>query len=103
MKSIFSLLLICTCFFATAQNDSTTKALALVDKVDGLLVFTDSKPVASFEILGKVNTTVMGADYEGTRDALIGKAKKKYPTANGIIYHSYNINGVPWVEAIKFL
>lgn len=86
----------------SAKQPKKSISLAEVNKVEGLLIFTDCKPVEEFEVLGKINTVQMGADYEGTRDALITKVKKKHPNADGIIYHPYDRYGVPFVEAINF-
>jgi hypothetical protein len=93
---------------SSAQQDSSivkpkqNASLAEVNKVEGLLVFTDCKPVSPFQNLGTISAVQMGADYEGTRDALIGKVKRKHPTADAIIYHPYDRYGVPWVDVIKF-
>ncbi len=68
------------------------KALARVEQVQGLYVFTDSRPVAEYDYLGTVNApgVVMSSSqmqYPPVRDALIKRGRQKYPEANGIILH----------------
>ncbi|MBI49148.1 MAG: hypothetical protein CL850_02535 [Crocinitomicaceae bacterium] len=59
-----------------------------VNQFEGLLIFTDSKPVKSYEYLGTVKSNTGGfggSQYEDVRKRLIKNAKKEYPQADGLI------------------
>lgn len=57
-----------------------------VYKVDGLYIFTDSKPVNPYDSLGRFEIGfVRDTQYESIRDNLIKKAKNKFPYADGLI------------------
>lgn len=60
---------------------------AQVSKINGLYIFSDSKPVSAHKELGKVSTSffVSSTHYEKIRDNLIKRTKQKYPQAEGII------------------
>src|SRR5688572_6745184 len=71
----------------TADNST-----ASVNQVQGCYIFVDSKPIAEYEYLGTVEVRRVnyGSQYQPVRDALIKEAKKKYPSANGIVFHFFN-------------
>ena len=74
---------------------------AEVDQEDGLYIFTDSKPVAEYETLGFIVTSIPIMDnYETQRDAFIKKAKNKYKTLEGLILHTNPTN--VQAEVIRF-
>lgn len=78
------------------------KATGEVELMQGLYIFTDSKPVLEYEYLGTVKTVfAMDVQYQGTRDKMIRKAKKKYPEAEGIIIH-FKSGGTDKGDVIKF-
>jgi len=59
---------------------------AEVNKIDGLYMFTDSKPLTDYDTLGVVEIGfVTGTQYESIRGNLIKRAREKYPNANGLI------------------
>lgn len=75
--------LACTAFGFKVLGD---KSAAQVNMVDGVYIFVDSKPSASYERLGEVKSAGgLSNQYVDIRDRLINKAKKEYPNANGVI------------------
>lgn len=82
---VFGLILVIIPAFKKANyipNESTAE----VNKIDGFYVFTDSKPVLPFDLLGDVELGfVSGTQYEDIKLNLIKRAKKKYPDGDGII------------------
>lgn len=65
-----------------------TKRTAEVESYQNVLVFSDSKPVLEYEYLGSISYSLgFSGQYEPVRDALIKKAKQKYPNCNAIILH----------------
>ncbi len=75
---------------------------AEVNSIQGMFIFTDSKPVADYQYLGtiKTNNQLIEPQYLNVRDELIKKLKKKFPDANGIIF-SFNSGGADQADAIK--
>lgn len=76
---------------------------ASVNQVQGIYVFTDSRPADPYEYLGSVKSTVTfgGSQYQATRDRLIKRLKNDFPTAQGAIL--YFTAGAPdRADAIKF-
>lgn len=68
---------------------SVSKKTAEVTYRSGLYIYTDSKPVMEYEHLGNVTYKLtMSGKYHEIIPALIKKAKKDYPGAEGIIYTS---------------
>ncbi len=78
------------------------KATGEVEQMQGLYIFTDSKPVLEYEYLGTVTATFgMDSQYQGVRDKLIKKAKKDFPNADGLIMQ-FKSGGTDKCDAIKF-
>lgn len=73
---------------------------AIVNRVNGLHVFTDCYPVSQYEVLGTVKTNAFDGQYSSVRDALIKKAKKEFPAADGILIFP-NSNGSDRADVIK--
>lgn len=98
MKKLFLLLTICSgiALFSFSKLD-VDKSAATVNTVEGVYVFTDSKPTQAYDYLGTVNAMTMNGLYTEERSASIKQAKKKYPTVEGIIIHD---DGK--ADAIKF-
>jgi hypothetical protein len=81
-------------------NYEPKKATGEVEQMQGLYIFTDSKPVLDYEYLGTVKVTfALDAQYQGVRDKLIKKAKTdknqlllrvKLGTVQGIMGESYH-------------
>jgi hypothetical protein len=79
-------------------NHSTAE----VTKIEGFYIFMDSKPIMPYDSLGEVDLGfVGGTQYEDIRANLIKRARKKYPTADGIILN-LNKKGVDKCNVIKF-
>lgn len=76
---------------------------AEVSQIEGLYVFTDSKPVAEYEYLGTVknNLSLRGSQYTSIRNKLISKAKKEYPNADAVIM-SFSAGGTDKADVVKF-
>jgi hypothetical protein len=104
-KSLLSFLFGCCLTIIFAFNIDSFKpnySTAEVSKIDEILVFSDCKPVMPYDILGTVNLGfVSGTQYETIRKNLIKRAKKSYPTADGIILN-LNKNGLDNCNVIKF-
>lgn len=78
------------------------KATGEVDQMQGLYIFTDSKPVLEYEYLGTVKAAfAWDSQYQGVRDNLIKKAKKDFPNADGLIMQ-FKSGGTDKCDAIKF-
>lgn len=75
--------------FKTIRYDARLNT-AEVEQMQGIYLFSDSKPVREYEYLGseKINFNLFGSGkYDDVRDKLIKKIKKEYPKANGVIFH----------------
>ena len=82
----------------TITSYEPTKATGEVEQMQGLYIFTDSKPVSEYEYLGTVKTTfAVDVQYVGTRDKMIRKAKKSFQKQKVL---SYNLS---LVELIKVM
>lgn len=67
---------------------------AEVNIVEGLYVFTDSKPVMPYDSIGIIEIGfITDTQYESIRNNLIKRAKNKFPYADGIILN-FNKKGV---------
>ncbi len=90
-----------------AFDSQEDKYLARVTPVNGILVFTDSEPVAKYKVLGEIKdpAVVMSASqigYEYRRDARIKAIRKEYPEADGYISR-YTSKGASYAEVIQFV
>jgi hypothetical protein len=74
---------------------------AEVNQVQGIFIFTDSKPVADYTYLGTIKSSFVSLNpqYTNIRDRLISKLKEKFPQANGAIL-SFNSGGADKADAI---
>ncbi len=78
------------------------EATAEVKKIDGVYIFTDSRPVMPYDTLGVVDRGfITGAQYESIKSNLIKRARKRHPNADGLILYLTNI-GIDKCVAIKF-
>lgn len=90
MKNIFLLIILGTamCYsFSHVQN--IEPASATVEQEQGLYIFTHCKPVAAYDYIGtvKIKVTMSGSPDELFSKA-IKKAKKEFPTGDGIIFNA---------------
>ena len=87
----FFMMAICLMFSAMgfAQNDD--HALAMVERTQGILVFTDNEPVCKYEILDRdKNHYSWNSSYGAIKNKLIKRALKDFPEADGIILEMSN-------------
>jgi hypothetical protein len=85
-----------------ADRYELNHSTAEVSKIEGFYIFTDSKPIMPYENLGDVDLGfVSGTQYEDIRTNLIKRARKKYPTGDGIILN-LNKKGLDKCSIIKF-
>lgn len=64
-----------------------SKKTAEVNQQGGIYIYTDSKPVNEYVYLGKVKAVLtLQGQYQEVIPVLVKKAKKEYPSAEGIIY-----------------
>lgn len=90
--------------FSSYKTQEVKNSTAEVNQVEGLLIFTDCKPVKEYEYLGTVKSNTGGfgnAQYEGVRNRLIKKVKSEYPKADGAIMY-LNYGQADKADAIKF-
>jgi hypothetical protein len=86
----------------SASRYEPNQSTAEVSKVEGFYIFTDSKPVMPYDSLGEADLGfVSGTQYENIRTNLIKRARKKYPTADGLILN-LNKTGLDKCNVIKF-
>ncbi len=89
----------------TIHSIDLKKSTAEVEQLQGLYIFTDSKPLMEYEYLGTVsNKGSLGlgdTQYSGVRDKLISRCKKDYPQADGIIF-TFKSGGTDRADAIRF-
>lgn len=88
---------------APSQELIIHKSIAKANQVQGYYLFVDCEPVAEYEYLGTVKYTIGlgGSQYSAVKNALVKKAKKKFPGGNGIIFHFAN-EGTDKADIIKF-
>lgn len=84
----------------TASEYQVRKNTAESDQKMGLYLFHQAKPVGEYEVLGsvKVGGMVSSTKFETCRDILIKKAKKEYPTGEGLLIDENAFEA----EVIKF-
>ena len=90
--------------FSSDKTQEVKNSTAEVNQVEGLLIFTDCKPVKEYEYLGTVKSSTGGfgnSQYEGVRNRLIKKVKNEYPKADGAIMY-LNYGQADKADAIKF-
>ena len=76
---------------------------AEVNSIQGILIFTDSRPVATYTTLGTISGAGFFNDqYTDVRDNLVKKARKRFPEANGIIL-SLTSGGTDKADVIKIV
>jgi hypothetical protein len=89
-----------------AQSDT-----AIVNKVQGLYIFTDNTPVQDYKVIGEVNSSgasqtdndvrLSMSQYQPIRDFLIRKARLANPNADGLLLTLVN-GGTDKAVLIKF-
>jgi hypothetical protein len=98
---IFSLIgtILLTLTSAAFKLSEINKTAATVEQNQNISIFSYSKPIAKYDIIGSVKVPTICSDKAGDRlEILIKRAKKEFPSAEGLI-----INGFFGVaEVIKF-
>jgi hypothetical protein len=99
IAAIFSAIVVFSMFAFKSQPDTNK---AEVNTVQGYLIFTDSRPVASYQYIGTITTNAGQFDpqYTVIRDKIISKVKKQFPQANAIVFH-LNAGSADTADAIK--
>lgn len=71
------------------RDPGATPDLARVNQLQGIYVFTDSRPDGPYTYLGTVKQsgTFRSNQYSTVRDLLIKRLKNDYPGADGAIFH----------------
>lgn len=84
------------------------KNLAEVNKINGVYIFTDSKPVEDYEVLGEIKADdsdkdirISGAQYSPVRDNLINNSRLANYNVEGLILNLVN-GGTDKAIMIKF-
>ncbi len=87
----------------TIVNYQIKESTAEVNELQGLKIFVDSKPLTEYEYLGTVTSNMyMGSSqYTSKRDRLIKLTKKKFPSADGVIF-AFKTGSADRCDAIKF-
>lgn len=110
MQKTLTILAILALTGFSVKHTSNNKAAAEADQVQGIFVFTDSKPVASYKVLGTVDISrkesrksnlPTNPQYHNVRNLLLANIKEEYPAADGAILH-LNPGGKDYATAIKF-
>jgi len=78
--------------------------LAEVNELQGVKIFTDSRPVAEYTYLGTIKLTLAftSGQYEPIRDLLIKKARKKYGNSFDGLILELRDGGTDKADVIKF-
>ena len=88
----------------TVANYEVKKSTAEAEQLQGIYIFTDSKPVKEYEYLGTVKRNTLGfggAQYTDVRDGLIKRCKEDYPSADGLLL-ILKAGSADRADAIKF-
>lgn len=87
-----------TLIAAGIDNYQVRKNTAEVEIIEGLYIFTSSKPVNEYNYLGTVKSGItLDGFYPQVISSVIKRAKKSYPTADAIIF-----DGNTKADVIKF-
>ena len=88
--------------FSVVESYTLRNSSAEVNRLEGLYIFTDSKPLKDYDYLGTVKVTIaFDTQYNGVRNGLIRKAKNSYPEADGVIL-TLKAGGQDRADVIKF-
>lgn len=92
MKKTSVLIFVLAAIFA-AFSYGDTKSSAVSDQMEGLNIFMQSKPVSEYNYLGSVKKSLAwSGDAKEMLNSMIKKVKKDYPTANGVIFTSVEMD-----------
>ena len=89
-------------FAFTMSNTNPAASSAQVVSIEGLYIFTDSKPLMPYDSLGTVDLGfVWDTQYESVRNNLIKRAKREHMQADGLIL-KLDKKGVDKCTVIRF-
>ena len=85
--------------FTILINSEHSKAI--VTQREGIYIFIAATPEADFDVIGsvKVGAVVMSGKNDDLLNTLIKKARKEYPTAEGVMMNDVNFDHC---DVIKF-
>ncbi|WP_395804182.1 hypothetical protein [Daejeonella sp.] len=92
-KNLLAFFIILTYFQGFGQNN-----IAIVNKIQGFYIFTDSQPISDYEVVGEVTTESHNdseinrskGQYQPIRDFLINAARRVNYTADGLVFSLVN-------------
>ncbi len=101
--------LIAICLSLVVFKSYSQENIGIVSKIQGFYIFTDSQPIADYEVVGEVSTeghndadiSKSKGQYQPVRDFLIRSARKVNYTADGLILSLVN-DGDDKAVIIKF-
>ena len=88
MKKIFTgaiLGLVIALFFSFKTIYDLKKSTADVEQINGIYIFGFSKPETEYKVIGKIKPGFIEDRYFKVAEQMTTKAKKTYPTAQGLI------------------
>jgi hypothetical protein len=102
-KNVVLISILALAMFSFKNEDAKKEnASAVVNKIDGFYIFTDSRPLMAYDTLGVVEAGfISGTQYHTIRTNLIKRSRKKYANADGIILDLRN-HGLDQCIVIKF-
>ncbi len=77
----------------------------MVERIDGYYIFTDSRPIRDYEVIGTVKTGffyLLHDGYPTVRNNLIAKARRNFGNADGLIFNWDTAGSVGAAEVIRF-
>jgi hypothetical protein len=102
-KNVVLISILALAMFSFKNEDSKKEnASAVVNKIDGFYIFTDSRPLMAYDTLGVVEAGfISGTQYHTIRTNLIKRARKKFANADGLIL-DLKKNGIDQCIVIQF-
>ena len=102
-KNVVLISILALAMFSFKNQDAKKEnASAVVNKIDGFYIFTDSRPLMAYDSIGIVELGfVTGTQYHTIRTHLIKRARKKFANADGLIL-DLKKNGIDQCIVIQF-
>jgi hypothetical protein len=100
MRTKFALAALAVSLLFMSFQNEPAKSTATVDQKEGVYIFMLSKPAAGYDYLGTVQKVIaISGKPDEMLTSMIRKAKKEYPSADGIIFTSVNMDVA---DVVKF-
>lgn len=93
--------LIITILAFSGKKHIAKKTDAEVERIQGMCVFIYSKPTTEYTYLGSVSAPPGGTGASALVNHLIKKGKKRYPSADGIIFTDEKLHKVDLIQFVK--